>query len=169
MAETKSFWKKELLSNAVIVNGAPVPWEPLSGNSGLLVLDAEKDAQLIEGLEALRAKGKGGVVKISEEQYEAEKKSRPYSASSLRGSKEKLRSLPSDTVRQPKPVAVAEPAATPPMPNNPAPIPAPPGLPPKPEGKEPFRPATRRATEKPAAPETTPPPKIDLPPIGTGP
>ena len=68
-----SHFKKEQLSNSFYLNGQPVPWEQLSGNSG--VLATETDSPL--DVELTKLIGRLGVTKISQEDYELLKKNRP--------------------------------------------------------------------------------------------
>lgn len=68
-----SYFKKEQLSNSFFLNGKPVPWEPLSGNSG--VLSTETGSEL--DIELTKLTGRLGITKISQEEYVLLKKNRP--------------------------------------------------------------------------------------------
>ena len=70
---SQSYFLKEQLSNSFLLDGRPVPWEPLSGNAG--VLSTETDSALDVGLTKLV--GRLGVIKITLEDYESKKKLRP--------------------------------------------------------------------------------------------
>ena len=65
---------KELLSNRFNVNGAPVPWVPLSGNAGYLTVP---DGSPLD-LELTKLVGKLGVSKISDADLEEKKTRRKY-------------------------------------------------------------------------------------------
>jgi hypothetical protein len=94
----KVFFGKELLSNAFLVGGAPVPFEQLAGNAGVIELDTDKDKALVDALNVAAAKGRGGIVKLSEEGYNAKKKLAPLSVSPRHSGRrdETLRILPRD-------------------------------------------------------------------------
>lgn len=70
------FFRKALVSNPVYIKGAPVPFDLLSGNSGVIALDEAEHAVLVEGLSALSVAKKAGVVEITEAEYEDIKKKR---------------------------------------------------------------------------------------------
>lgn len=77
----KVYFRKALVSNPVFVNGAPVPFERLSGNVGVGAYDPEKDKLLIEGLTILMNTHKGGITLISRDVYEDLKKKRSLATS----------------------------------------------------------------------------------------
>lgn len=87
------YFRKELLSNPVLVKGQRVPFEPLSNNRGVIVLDEEKPehAAFIADLKELALKHKFGVVAINAEEYEAQKKTNPPVIPSVKKKSEKLR------------------------------------------------------------------------------
>lgn len=96
----KHFFFKELLNNAYFVNGAPVPFEPLGNNRGVIALDDTQPEHkgLIAALNTASDKHRGGISKISEEQYLLKKKENgpPPSTPSRRDSRqdEILRVMP---------------------------------------------------------------------------
>lgn len=132
---SKSYFYKELLSNGAIVGGRVVPFEPLSGNRGVIVVDSDTQVDLLTGLELFANEHRGGIVKISEEEY-TQKKTQfpplPNSAASSR--KSVLRAMPNPKDLFPKVTAPAVAPAdlnAPPNPYNPYGVgqPAEPGAP----------------------------------------
>lgn len=117
---------KELLSNRFNVNGAPVPWVPLSGNAGYLTVP---DGSPLD-IELSKLVGKLGVSKISDAELEEKKTTRKYVEPKLnRFGKSSVKPIPQIKARKDdlfKPVDKAEaaPAAAPAKPEAP-PIPAP--------------------------------------------
>lgn len=79
----KQFFIKEVLGSGFMVNGTRVPFEPLDGDQGVVVLDdtVAQDKIFIEGLNATI--GKYGIAKISEGEYGAKKLAYPYSEEKL--------------------------------------------------------------------------------------
>jgi hypothetical protein len=74
---TRVYFGKEIFSNPVLIGGAPVPFEQLDGNRGVIALVISDP--LVTALNEVV--GRFGVYKISAEEY-AEKKSRyPFSGS----------------------------------------------------------------------------------------
>lgn len=161
-------YRKELVSNAFIVNGAAVAFEVLDGNRGVLTLDSEKttDQPLIAALDAAAAARRGGIVKISQEQAADLKKNWPYNPSRDRSRRnETLRIAGQRPPSRINPVAEAvdraetnAPAQALPIipgitaPKDAAPVPAP-ATPPNavPDQSKPvFKPATRRIRRNPA-------------------
>jgi len=146
----KTYWFKEIASNPVIVNGAPVQFQHVPGNRGLLELDAAQDDLLVVKLTEMAKNQIGGVVKLSEKEY-AEKKSSVIATPSARP-REMLRvvnpspnpfpqgSSPSTaaTVAPPANPAEAPAGSAPAAPAAPAADPAAPAAT--------FRPAVRRVT-----------------------
>lgn len=158
------YFRKEIASTQFFVKGRAVDFELLDGNRGVGRFDPAKDAELIAGMNEAAAKHRGGIVKITAQEYEDLKKNHPYSPSSSNsGRNAPLRVMPSP----PKPkgfghqaagVAGAAETASPP-PAVPATTPPPPApessTSPNPEPKPPpkrFQPAVRRVTRKPASP-----------------
>ena len=70
---SKVFFLKVILSNAFIVGGKPVPFEPIPGNEGVIALDPKENNDLITALSNAAANQKGGVVRISEAEYTQKK------------------------------------------------------------------------------------------------
>jgi hypothetical protein len=68
-----SFWKKEILSNSYFIDGVPVHFDALASDTGILATD---DPKLISGLEDAASKRKGGIVKITQAEYDGLKKNR---------------------------------------------------------------------------------------------
>jgi hypothetical protein len=110
---SRTYWYKEILSSPVIVNGRAVQWEPLDGNRGVLVVETATHQALADGLKALAAARKGGVVEITEEQMVDKKKALPYNPLKLSAAKQRnmLRAVPgsSDPFRAQASAAVVEP------------------------------------------------------------
>lgn len=75
------YFQKELLSNAVVVSGKRVQFEPLDGNRGVIQLDSDKDKPLVEGLMHLANQHRAGVVLINQAQYDEKKKAHPFNPS----------------------------------------------------------------------------------------
>jgi len=117
---------KELLSNRFNVNGAPVPWVPLSGNAGYLTVP---DGSALD-IELSKLVGKLGVSKISDAELEEKKTTRKYVEPKLnRFGKSSVKPIPQikarkDDLFKPDAKAEAAPAAAPAKPEAP-PIPAP--------------------------------------------
>lgn len=158
-------YRKELVSNLVLVAGKPVQFEILDGNRGCIVVDDTIDPQLVTALDQMAAKRRGGIVKITEGEYRHIKALHPFSPSAKRLQKDTLRALPPSIRPQAKPLqprqgafnpvaavagaVAAKPAAPPvaPKPTAEAQVPATP--------MERFRPATRRISRKEALGEST--------------
>lgn len=147
---------KEVLSNRYLVNGAPVPFEPLAGNRGVIALDDAnpQQAPLISALNDAAAQGRGGIVKISQADYE--KKKLENSATLLTPSRRKspldapLRIMPTQAPR----VQNARPAAVPAVVNPTPPAPAQPTVSPREQHiaervreRRQYRPATGKASK----------------------
>ena len=117
---------KELLSNRFNVNGAPVPWVPLSGNAGYLTVP---DGSPLD-IELSKLVGKLGVSKISDAELEEKKTTRKYVEPKLnRFGKSSVKPIPQikarkDDLFSPVDKAEAAPVAAPAKPEAP-PIPAP--------------------------------------------
>lgn len=93
------FFNKEIVSNTFIVAGAPVKFEVLDGNIGVIALDETKpeNKQLVE--ELTKNCGRFGISKLSEQQYNEKKTLQPLSQFQPRSrTNEKLRIVPT---RQP--------------------------------------------------------------------
>lgn len=111
-----SYFLKANLANPVLVKGKAVAFEHIGNNWGVIALDQNKpeDRDAIEFMNALTAKGIGGVTKISAEQY-TQKKSQAVLTPSGRP-KEWLRQRPSGPQKRrdlTRPVAIPQPAAAP--------------------------------------------------------
>lgn len=135
----KQYFRKELLTNAVILRGKPVAFEALDGNRGLLVIDEDDQASsyIIEALNERANRHVQGIVKISEEEYTDLKKNLQPIPSARQ--KEYLR-----TMAQPSPGRKKE---------APSPAPVPPA-----NVVPPATPATPAPVPTPAAPVEPPPP-----------
>jgi hypothetical protein len=164
--ETKStskvFFLKVILSNAFIVGGKPVPFEAIPGNEGVIALDPKESNDLITALSNAAANQKGGVVRISEEEYTQKKtaaglkQSAPRSRDALRPMRNALSPFNTPTTAakdaQPvsaPPVATATPQAAASAAAQAAPVVE--AAVPAPEEVS-FRPATRRISRKDAVP-----------------
>lgn len=118
---SKSYFYKELASSDILLAGKPLSkqtgYELLGGNRAVLAVDSDTQADLLTGLELFASEHRGGIVKISEEEY-TQKKTQfpplPNSAASSR--KSVLRAMPNPKDLFPK---VTAPAAAPADPNAP--------------------------------------------------
>lgn len=93
------FFNKEIVSNTFIVAGAPVKFEVLDGNIGVIAIDETKaeNKQLVD--ELTKNCGRFGISKLSEQAYNEKKTLQPLSPSLPRlRTNEKLRIVPT---RQP--------------------------------------------------------------------
>lgn len=120
----KLFFNKKIFSNAFIVGGKRAPFEHIGDNQGVLVLDDAdpNNKEMIDGLTDAAKQGRGGVLKITEQEYGDLKKKLPWDRSRSESQKRNqlLGVTPPLQKPRPKPV-VADPAV--PVRNNP---PAPP-------------------------------------------
>lgn len=91
-ANPPKFYKKELVSNRLALpNGKKVAFDQIGDtDTGLL---ATADAYLISELDKAAASGRGGVVQITEAQFQELKKNPP-------GGRSRIRSLSAQSVRQ---------------------------------------------------------------------
>lgn len=113
-------FRKELVSNPVMIGGNRVAFEVLSGNRGVIVLDEEKpeDVEVIKGLKEFAEKHKFGVVAVSAEEYENVKKNNPPATLSPRRKEQKLRVMQRSLPKKSNPtkaVPAAKPATTAPV------------------------------------------------------
>lgn len=69
----KVYFFKEIASNAYLVSGAPVQFEPLPGNRGSIALESPKDDTLIAALKDAATREVGGISSISESEYTEKK------------------------------------------------------------------------------------------------
>lgn len=94
-------FRKELLSNKILIGGKHVPFQPLANNRGVICLDEEKpeDAEFIAALKDFAARRKYGVIGISAEEYEGLKKN--IMTSLPRSKREKLKVM--QPLLKPKP------------------------------------------------------------------
>ena len=153
---SKVFFLKVILSNAFIVGGKPVPFETIPGNEGVIALDPKNDSDLITSLSNAAANQKGGILRISEEEYTQKKTaaalrpSAPRSRDALRPMRNALSpfNTPTTAAKDAQPVNVpevkAQPAAPDPTGGEAVPTPA--------VEEVAFRPATRRISRKDAVP-----------------
>jgi hypothetical protein len=160
---SKVFFLKVILSNAFIVGGKPVPFEPIPGNEGVIALDPKENNDLITALSNAAANQKGGVVRISEAEYTqkktaaALKPSAPRSRDALRPMRNALSpfNMPTTAAKGAQPVS-SSPAVGATAPETTAPAaaqagPAAEAATPATEGVV-FRPAVRRISRKDAVP-----------------
>jgi len=70
---TTRYYKKEVLSNRLYIKGtgAPAPFEPIGGDDGIFATD---NPVYTSELDEAAKRGVGGVVEITQEEYEALKK-----------------------------------------------------------------------------------------------
>ena len=157
-----NWYLKELLSTPVIVRGKSVTFEPLPGNRGLLALDShnESERQLAEDLNRLADEQVGGVVKISQAEYEDKKKAvlltpsdkkpemlrvNPQTPFPLTKSATAALAEGANIASQPAPSGPTTPTAFPgPSGQDSAPDPSAPPAPPVPPSDNGFRPPVRR-------------------------
>lgn len=92
--QTKLFFYKELFTNKYVCQGKAVDFEPLDGNSGVGVFIVGRDDTVIGCLQHAASQHMGGIVPISEEEYNKKKLERPFSTESERQRQEKLRIMP---------------------------------------------------------------------------
>lgn len=114
---------KELANMQVFIQGRPAPFELIPGNHGTLTLESPKDDEMIAALTAMSEKGRGGVVKVSEEELERKKKA-AFSLPSKQQKKEYLRPIPKGPFdRKAGDANAAKPEPPPPpSPEGPAPL-----------------------------------------------
>lgn len=157
-AAEKVYFLKVILTNPFFVGGQAVPFEPIAGNQGIIALDPQKDARLIESLTEAAKNQIGGIGLITQALYE-EKKTQPDSTTYGERRRETLRVVPPGpnpfniptTVQkavgrvEPAAAPVAAPAAAPVASPVPPTVPAPPAEPPV------FRPTTRRISRQPSS------------------
>lgn len=79
-APARVFFRKELPQIPIIAGGSAVGWEVLDGQRGRAWFDPtnEQQAKVISDLRALARARVGGVVEISEQEYENLKKNHPF-------------------------------------------------------------------------------------------
>lgn len=71
------FFKKILPQNPVIVAGKPMTFQAYPSGVGLMAVDAAKHPVVIREFEILISRQKGGLVEISQQAFEDEKKKEP--------------------------------------------------------------------------------------------
>lgn len=107
----KVFFNKKIFSNAFVVGGKRAPFEHIGDNQGLLVLDDADPNQkeMLDGLNEAARMGRGGVLKISEEEYNQKKKALPFdpSVNESKQRKQMLGVVPPQQKPRPKPVAAS--------------------------------------------------------------
>jgi hypothetical protein len=106
------FFYKEIVSNKFIVDGAPVPFEILDGNRGVIKLEEnEANAKMIAELN--KSAGRFGIVKINETEFNEKKTALDPLGRSERISplKDKLRVVQTRVPRKPFGSQVSAPAA----------------------------------------------------------
>lgn len=153
----KVYFSKVILTSAFIVAGKVVPFEPTGGNNGVIALDPQTDALLIEALKKAESERRGGILQISEAAY-TQKKTEAGSTifEPPRRQRDVLRPMPKgpNPFNLPKPVATAPSTAAPAeadtvvesVPPPVAPVATAPTAEPSPVA---FKPATRRISRKP--------------------
>ena len=72
----KAFFSKELVSNQFMIGGAPVQFEILDGNEGVISLDTS--SPLFAALNLAASEHRGGIVRITEEMYAQKKTAQPF-------------------------------------------------------------------------------------------
>lgn len=108
------YFRKELVSNPVLVVGKRVEWEILEGNRGVKAIDDSNPANKpeLDGLTDLAIKHKLGVVKIDEAEYTQKKTSLRRASLSGRPKQERLRAL-QPLSKKPKPIEKVVPVVNP--------------------------------------------------------
>lgn len=76
-------YKKHFLNNPVHFKGATVGFEPIGNNEGIAILDDANDPDLVKYLDEHADNRRGGIVRISPEIYDSQKKSKTPSQPSL--------------------------------------------------------------------------------------
>ncbi len=108
---TTLYFKKVLASMGFYINRVQVPFEHLAQNTGVLKIDASDPAAPV--LTAAAKANRGGIVAISEEEYEGLKKKLPFNPLAIKSRQPKLRILQTEPPRRPSPasapVAAVEP------------------------------------------------------------
>jgi len=104
------YYKKEVLSNRLYIRatGAPAPFEPVGGDTGVLATD---NPVYVDELDQAAAKGVGGVVLIDQATYDELKKKSSAKLSLKNLAKDRF-SLSSLNLQLPSNVAVAAGAAS---------------------------------------------------------
>lgn len=110
------YFHKTIWNNKFICGGRPAPFEQLAQNEGVLAIDDSNPAnkEMIEGLEKAAREHRGGVTKITEEEYQKKKQLQPYdpSANASRRHSQLLKIAASaQQKRPPKPPQNANPVA----------------------------------------------------------
>jgi hypothetical protein len=122
-APAKVYFYKEIASSRFVANGAPVDFELLDGNRGVIALTPGQDDATISALN--KNQGRYGIVKINAEEYELKKNLYPYQQS--RPKKEMLRMMrPVQPLRPARPGGDTAAGDSQPMPGAPLPPPKPP-------------------------------------------
>lgn len=110
----KVYFNKHLIQNRFIVGGKAAPFEQIGDSQGLLVLDDAdpNHKELIDALTQAAKEQRGGILKISEEEYLKKKAELPFSQSEqeLKQRKQMVGIVPPLQKPRPKPV-YASPAA----------------------------------------------------------
>lgn len=143
----KFYYLKENISNVFNDrNGRPFPFQSLAQEYGVLELEDADPAQkeIMQDLEALRAQRIGGILRISQAEYESKKKNMPWRPSASRSDLLEM-APPRFNPVPPRGAAVAAAPVSqqpiiPPQPVPPTPQPHANGEPPKPA----FKPRTAR-------------------------
>jgi hypothetical protein len=153
---------KEIYSNRYVCNGAAVYFEPLDGNSGVGKFVDGQDTAVINCLKNAATNHQGGIVFITEAEYEELKKNRPWNEFEQRQKLEKLRVMPFKGFGPKDPGAVAaetaktvKEAGPMPVPGTQAPTPAPTPAPAS-AVTEQAAPATSAPTAPPVTPKFKP-------------
>jgi hypothetical protein len=102
------FVYKEILSNKYLCQGKAVAFEPLDGNAGVAVFQDGRDDELLACLRHAASVHQGGIVIITEAQYEELKKNRPWNESEQRLNRERLRVMPFKAQGPKEPGVVAD-------------------------------------------------------------
>lgn len=92
----KKYFKKEQLRSPVFgPDNKPIQFTPVFGGDGVIELDEEKDAAMIDALNKYAEARKGGVVRVSAEVVESLKKNIPSTGSRNRSFLNQIRVMPS--------------------------------------------------------------------------
>lgn len=108
-----SHFKKEQLSNLFHIGGKVPPWEPLSGNSGVLATETDS----ILDVELTKLVGRMGVTKISVEDYGELKKNRPLPPSVRRFNQDSIKVIKPFSNKAPQASSTLSSAAAAPAPS----------------------------------------------------
>ena len=104
---SKACFGKELCSNIFYVAGAPVPFETLPGNHGVISLEIGKDDNLIAALNKAADASVGGIYRMTEAEFAQKKIAAASAPLTQPRRKEMLRQMPTNPLLKRKSDAAA--------------------------------------------------------------